>query len=173
MYIFFGDGYLGNQLFQYSFIKYHLKPKILLTTNFSALIDFIQDDKKIKIISVENKIIVFFLRRIFIFILKFLSLLRLINSILLETDRYKGTVIEGQKIIKRTGILPITFVFPHFFQNKKFHNNKSKNFIKIKKKYINLAQNFLKSLPTNNSKIIFLHVRLGQKTKHYYAPKDF
>ena len=33
MHIFFGDGYLGNQLFQYSFIKSHLKPKILLTTN--------------------------------------------------------------------------------------------------------------------------------------------
>ena len=37
MHIFFGDGYLGNQLFQYAFIKYKLKPRFLIEPD---LIDF-------------------------------------------------------------------------------------------------------------------------------------
>ena len=60
MHIFFGDGYLGNQLFQYSFIKFHIKPKSLFTTNFFPLLEFIENDKKLKIYSLENRVVVFF-----------------------------------------------------------------------------------------------------------------
>ena len=60
MHIFFGDGYLGNQLFQYSFIKFYIKPKKLFTTNFFPLLEFIEKDKKLKIYSLENRVVVFF-----------------------------------------------------------------------------------------------------------------
>ena len=136
MHIFFGDGYLGNQLFQYSFIKSHLKPKILLTTNFSALIEFIEKDNKIKIFNLKNRSLIFFFRRVFIYILKLFSFVRLINSVQLKTQRYKGTIIESESIIIKKGIFPITFIYPHFFQNCKFHLKKNKNNIRIKKKYL-------------------------------------
>lgn len=168
MHIFFGDGYLGNQLFQYSFIKFYLKPKLLLTTNFSALIEFIEKDNKIKILSFRNRLIVFFFRRIFIYVLKIFSHARLINSVKLKTYRYKGTLIESEKIITKKGIFPITFIFPHFFQNSKFHFNKNKKIIKIQEKYLKKANKFLNSVSKNKENIIFFHVRLGQKKKQNY-----
>ena len=146
MYIFFGDGYLGNQLFQYSFIKFYLKPKKLFTTNFFPLLEFLEKDKKLKIYSLENRVLVFFLRRFLIFILKFMSFIRLINSVSLDTYRYKGTIIERDKINKKSGIIPITFIYPHFFQNKKFHNSNNKKKIMIKKKHISRAKKFLDSI---------------------------
>ena len=74
MHIFFGDGYLGNQLFQYSFIKSHLKPKILLTTNFSALIEFIEKDNKIKIFNLKNRSLIFFFEEFLFIYLNYLVL---------------------------------------------------------------------------------------------------
>ena len=168
MHIFFGDGYLGNQLFQYSFIKFYIKPKRLFTTNFFPLQEFIENDKKLKIYSLENRVVVFFFRRIFIFILKFMSFIRLINSISLDTHKYKGTTIESDKIKKKSGIIPLTFIYPHFFQNKKFHNLNNRKKIKIKKKYLNRAKIFLDNISKDKNKIIFFHIRLGQKTKHHY-----
>ncbi len=168
MHIFFGDGYLGNQLFQYSFIKFYLKPKKLFTTNFFPLLEFLERDKKLKIYCLENRILVFFFRRFFIFILKFMSFIRLINSVSLDTYRYKGTIIESDKINKRSGIIPITFIYPHFFQNKKFHKSNNKNKIMIKRKHINRAKKFLDSISKDKNKIIFFHIRLGQKIRHHY-----
>lgn len=172
MHIFFGDGYLGNQLFQYSFIKSYLKPKILLTTNFSALIEFIEKDNKIKIFNLKNRSLIFFFRRIFIYILKLFSFVRLINSVQLKTQRYMGTIIESENIIIKKGIFPITFIFPHFFQNCKFHLKKNKNKIRIKKKYLKNATRYLSSVSKNTSNIIFFHLRLGQQIRHQYHTKN-
>ena len=101
MHIFFGDGYLGNQLFQYAFIKYKLKPRFLITTNFFPLLNLISIDKNNNILNIKNKYLVFFLRKFFIYFLILSSYLRMINFVCLRTERYKGTVIEKKTLIKK------------------------------------------------------------------------
>jgi hypothetical protein len=167
MHIFFGDGYLGNQLFQYAFIKYKLKPRFLITTNFFPLLNLISIDKNVNILNIKNKYLVFFLRKFFIYFLILSSYLRMINFVCLRTERYKGTVIEKKTLIKKRGLLPITFIFPHFFQNSFFFPELLKNKIRFKKKHVILSDKFFSKIPLRFNKV-FVHVRLGQIKKETY-----
>jgi hypothetical protein len=171
MHIFFGDGYLGNQLFQYAFIKYKLKPRFLVTTNFFPLLNLILTDKNINILNIKNKYLVFFFRKFFIYLLILSSYLRIISFISLRTERYKGTVIEKKNLIKKRGLLPITFIFPHFFQNRIFFSESLKNKIRFKKKHVVLSEKFFSKIPARFNKV-FVHVRLGQSKKEIYHITD-
>ena len=171
MHIFFGDGYLGNQLFQYAFIKYKLKLRFLVTTNFFPLLNLISIDKNINILNIKNKYLVFFFRKFFIYLLIFSSYLRIISFISLRTQRYKGTVIEKKNLIKKRGLLPITFIFPHFFQNSFFFSKSLKNKIRFKKKHVVLSEKFFSKIPPRLNKV-FVHVRLGQSKKETYHITD-
>ena len=84
-----------------------------------------------------------------------MSFIRLISSISLDTHKFKGTTIENDKIKKKSGIIPLTFIYPHFFQNKKFHNLNNRKKIKIKKKYLIRAKIFLDNISKDKNKIIF------------------
>ena len=64
MYFFFGDGELGNQLFQYKFIQGIIKNNTyLITSNFKDIEKLLIIDKKIKLINFENKFLVFFFKK--------------------------------------------------------------------------------------------------------------
>ena len=68
MIIFFGDGELGNQLFQYAFLTKVIKKKeLLITTNFAKILKVTKINKAINILNLKNKYLIFFSRRVLIF----------------------------------------------------------------------------------------------------------
>jgi hypothetical protein len=165
MYFFFGDGELGNQLFQFAFLKNRIKKnELLVTTNFNQLIKISSIDKSIRLLNLKNKYLVFFLRRIFIYILIFFSLIKIINSINVKKKRILGTVREENCIIKKKGILPITFVYPCFFQSKFFFKKIINSDFRFKKEFIFEAIKFLKEIPKKFNQV-FVHIRQGKSYK--------
>tara|TARA_B110000483_G_scaffold239754_1_gene318919 strand:+ start:432 stop:737 length:306 start_codon:yes stop_codon:yes gene_type:complete len=98
MYFFFGDGELGNQIFQYKFIEKIIKKKtILISTNFKDLDKLITLDKKISLINFENKYLVFLLRRVLIWVFILFTKLRLISSINVSRISLYGNKLEKKK----------------------------------------------------------------------------
>lgn len=160
MYIFFGDGELGNQLFQYRFIQGIFKKKnYLITSNFKDIKTFLKIDKKIKLINFENKFFVFFLRKIFIFVLYVLSYLKLINSINVPRNKIFETKIEKNSLEFKRGLINITFIFPRFFQSEYFFQKKKK--IVIKNQFKFKALNFIQKIP-KKFELVFIHYRQGK-----------
>lgn len=133
MIIFFGDGELGNQLFQFAFIKKIIKKKEkLVTTNFTQLKDLINIDN---LINFENKFLVFIFRKLLIYFFIIFSYLRIFNSINVKKKRVYGTVLEENFLIKKRGLLPIVYIFPCFFQSEFFFGEIKYSQFKFKKKY--------------------------------------
>ena len=123
MYFFFGDGELGNQIFQYKFIEKIIKKKtILISTNFKDLDKLITLDKKISLINFENKYLVFLLRRVLIWVFILFTKLRLISSINVSRISLYGNKLEKKKIIIKKGLFNSTFIYPRFFQSEFFFN---------------------------------------------------
>jgi hypothetical protein len=172
MYFFFGDGELGNQLFHFAFLKNKIKKnKLLITTNFHQLIKISSIDKNIKLLNFKNKYLVFFLRKIIIYIFIFFSQIKIINSINVKKKRIFGTIREENYIIEKKGIIPITFVYPCFFQSKFFFKNISNSSFRFKKKNILEAIKFLKKIPKKFNPV-FVHIRQGKSYKEDLDARD-
>ena len=163
MYFFFGDGLLGNQLFQFQFLKTHIKKnRTVFCTNFIELNKLIDFDNKIKFVIIKNKILVFFIRKILIWFFVLLSKLKIISSINVERKKVYGTKLEKKKIIFKNGLSNVTFVYPRFFQSEFFFKNLKEFKINIKPKHIICAKKFLSKIPPKK-KLIFIHYRQGRK----------
>lgn len=171
MYFFFGDGELGNQLFQYRFITQVVKKKeTICVTNFNELSKLIEFDKDIKFLIIKNKFLIFLLRRLLIWFFIVLSYFRVISSINVERKKLFGNKLEKKKIIKKKGLFNLFFIYPRFFQSEFFFKNK--NSIDIKKIHLTKAKRFLSNIP-KEKKIVFVHFRQGKKSavdknKHHY-----
>ena len=99
MYFFFGDGLLGNQLFQFQFLKTHTKKnRTVFCTNFIELNKLIDFDNKIKFVIIKNKILVFFIRKILIWFFVLLSKLKIISSINIERKKIYENKLEKKKL---------------------------------------------------------------------------
>tara|TARA_B110000977_G_scaffold183464_1_gene246127 strand:+ start:769 stop:1695 length:927 start_codon:yes stop_codon:yes gene_type:complete len=163
MYFFFGDGELGNQIFQYKFIEKIIKKKtILISTNFKDLDKLITLDKKISLINFENKYLVFLLRRVLIWVFILFTKLRLISSINVSRISLYGNKLEKKKIITKKGLFNSTFIYPRFFQSEFFFNIKKK--INIKPSHLKEAQIFFSGIPPRK-KYVFIHYRQGKSIK--------
>jgi len=158
MIFFFGDGKLGNQLFQLAFLhNFNKNKKIIFSSNFKEVFSLFNVVDIDFLVNVENK----YFRKISLKVLnpifKFLSFLRIVSCLRLDTNNILGTNVETKTIIKNTGILPIIFIYPNFFQSEFFFNKKFINNLKIKNIHVLKARKFLKNL--DNYELVFVHIR--------------
>lgn len=167
MKIFLADGGLGNQIFQYVFLK-TIKDnnEKIIVSGFEDLREVFEIDD-IVILNAENKWFRDVLYRLCMPVLKYLGDRRIISSIAVnhETvlDKYRR---ETATFTRQKGLFYfITFVKPGFFQSEKFFDRSVLKQLKIKDRYLEEADKFLQNIPQNNQKI-FVHIRRGDYKDH-------
>jgi hypothetical protein len=169
MKIFLADGRLGNQIFQYVFLKtiQDNNEKIIVSgfedlENIFEINDIINLNKK-------NKWVRRFLYRIIRPLFNFLADLKIISSISVNTEKvFKNYERETTKYTHTKGFIKFfTFVKLGFFQSEYFFDKSIAKNLKLKKKYLSKADIFLKSIPDDSYKI-FIHVRRADY-KNYYV----
>jgi hypothetical protein len=156
MIIFFSDGKLGNQLFQYAFLKtIAKKDEKIIATNMDNLLEVMDcNDEHFKNFSL-GKYRKFIVNRFIRKILVFLTKLKLIGYI--KQDRNETSALPSYT--EKKGIFPITFVDQDFFQSEKFFDPE-KFHIDIKQKYMDIARNIVEKIDSGFTRI-FVHVRRG------------
>lgn len=161
MIFYFAKGQLGNQIFQYMFLKSIQKNnETLIVSGFEDLQEVfeIKDianlDKRLK----STKTLVNINRRI----LAALSAIKVINGIQIIHDMTSESVSrETTRYSYTKGLInSITFVKPGYFQSESFFDKTLTRKLKIKDKYLKLAENFLRQCPEGSQKI-FIHIRRG------------
>jgi hypothetical protein len=164
MIIFFGKGRLGNQLFQYAFIKNFSKPKeLIITSNFAELLDLFKVNENI--LNIKNKYLNVLIKRLALPILRFCAKRKIISSYKVNKINIAGCYMSDTTYSKEKGFLPIKFIYPGYFQGEVFFSNDNVKNLKIKEKYLDKARSFLKTLPANKNKL-FVHVRQTDYKKH-------
>jgi len=159
MLIFFANGRLGNQIFQYAFLKtIAKKDETLIIYNFDSIIDVFDVPRRKTLIIKKRRYLRAILRLIARPFLILLSRLRLISLIQQDNDNFDGYKYNSDTYTKKDGILPFTFVDTNFFQSENFFNDNVPNGIIIKSKHLNKANNLLADIPSNKHKI-FVHIR--------------
>ncbi|GLI54153.1 alpha-1,2-fucosyltransferase [Thermodesulfovibrio yellowstonii] len=177
MIIFISDGRLGNQLFQYAFLRTIAKKnEKIITISMDIFKKYFEVNnhnfKNMKL----GKYVLFFVRKILRpYFLMTLVKLRFIGYI--KQDRNEISALPGFK--KKLGLLPIIFVETDFFQSESFFEKDKLDF-GIKQEYFEKAQKFLEQIPKVYTNI-FVHIRrtdylsesyLGEKginlPKNYY-----
>lgn len=155
MILFYSDGRLGNQIFQLAFLREIAKSREkIITFNLKKVLLTFDISLKVKNIEIENKICQFTSRKLFCWFFELLSFFRIINIIYEDFDLVTYH--------KKSGLLWfVTYLRTGFFQSEKFFNKeKFLNEVTIKDVYLQEAQEFLKNVPENFTKI-FIHVRRG------------
>jgi len=163
MIFFFGDGKLGNQIFQFFFLHSFFKKEKIISLSFIEFSILFKKNYSNLIIKNNFKYLKYLSVKIFNFLFILLSSLRIISSVKPQVKKIYNTVCELQKLIYVNGFLPITFVYPYFFQSDFFFKKKITNNFKINDDHIQKAKNYLsKYIIKNNShnfQPIFIHIR--------------
>ena len=154
MLIFLASGQLGNQLFQYAFLK------TIQKNNETIVVSRVKD---LKVVFENIEIIHIKSRKLTRWLTKFLTLLdskKIISSIQVNHEYINSFRREKTSFTKKEGKLRfITFVREGYFQSEKCFNYEKIQNLKIKQKYLKTADNFLKKIPANAFKV-FVHVRI-------------
>lgn len=167
MIIFLADGRLGNQIFQYSFLKtISKKNETIVCFNMKMFFESFDFDNH-RIWHCSNKYIVFLFRTIVIsLILKPMCKTRFINYI--EQKKDAANMISLPDWSEKKGLLTfIRYVNNDFFQSEIFFNQKSISDLRIKEKYIIEARKFFSEIPENFNKV-FVHVRRGDIINEFF-----
>ncbi|MCY6412414.1 alpha-1,2-fucosyltransferase [Acinetobacter sp. VNH17] len=156
MIIFFSDGRLGNQIFQYAFLNtIARKNERIITTNMKSFLntfDCMNDKfKTYQPCKYQASFIRIVLKRIFYFLVN----IRLIGYI--KQNYNNQHPLPG--INRKHGLFPVTYVETHFFQSESFFDMQKLNFC-LKPFYIANAKNILRTIPDTFTKV-FVHVRRG------------
>lgn len=164
MILFFSDGRLGNQFFQYSFLKSIARGnETIFVTNMCLFEQACNiSNKNFKNFAI-NKYLSFIVR-VFVkpYILMLLVKLKLISYIC--QDKYDGSILPTVSSSK--GLLPITLVETDFFQSEKLFDSSKIDF-ELKSIYYKRAEKILSNLP-NDLPMVFLHVRRGDYLTEIY-----
>jgi len=160
MLIFLGDGRIGNQIFQYVFLKtIQDNNERIIVSGFEELKEVFEINDLINF-NKNNKWLRFLLFRICRPIMYFLSNIRFISSITIKHEtilniysRESTTYDSIKGVVKR-----ITFVKLGFFQSEKFFDKSIINNLKFKEGFLITATKLLNSIPNNCHKI-FIHIR--------------
>lgn len=162
MKFFLADGRLGNQIFQYVFLKTIQKNnEQIIVSGFEDLKEVFEIDDVVNL-NKKNRWIRAFLFRICKPLFNLFSDKSIISSILIDheevLEKYRR---ESITFSKSKGFFSfITFVKLGFFQSEKFFDEKIAKKLKIKDKYLVEADMFLNSISKNSNKI-FIHIRRG------------
>lgn len=156
MILFFADGRLGNQIFQYAFLNTIAKKnEKIVSTRMNQLVNTFEiNNKNFKQIDL-NKYLLFLLKK-FIkpYVLYFFVKLKIIGYI--KQDRNETSALPTVKIAR--GLFPITLVESNFFQSEVFFDN---NFdIVIKRHFLDVAKKMICNVGEEFTKV-FVHVRRG------------
>ncbi|MFA4849418.1 MAG: alpha-1,2-fucosyltransferase [Methanoregula sp.] len=153
------DGRLGNQIFQYAFLKTIAKKnETILCFNmkmFYETFDF--DDRGMWHHS--N----YYFRLIFIgvlvpLILRSLSKARIINYV---EQKKQINLIPLPYWSETRGLFPfIRYVNSDFFQSETFFNREATSNLKIKEKFLDESRQFISKIPENYN-LVFVHIRRG------------
>ena len=160
MKIFLADGRIGNQIFQYLFLKtIQDNNEKIIVSGFEELIEVFQINDFINI-NKNNRWIRALLFRICKPILNFLSNKKIISSIVIKHEKVLNNYIrESTTFNSIHGIVKrITFVKLGFFQSEIFFDKYLANSLKFKEVYLITATELLNSIPNNCHKI-FVHIR--------------
>jgi len=159
---------LGNELFQYAFLRSIARneEKIYCLGGMDELADgFDLNDSNFYILS-PHRYVNFFLIRLFIPSFFWLAKRRLFNYYELSD---KSEVSSIKKINKKYGLIPINFVRTGFFQSEEmFIDQKIK--LKIQQRYMKNALKIFNTLPKDRIKV-FVHVRRGDYLQEIYNGK--
>ena len=162
MIIFLADGRLGNQLFQYAFLKTLQKENEKIIVSGFEDIKEVFEDSDFTNINKRNRWLKFLLFRLLKPVFNFLSDMRVISSVEVIREKVLEKFSrESCAVSTKKGFLSdITFVKLGFFQSESFFDKKKLGDIKIKKEYLSKAAKILSNIPQNNHKI-FVHIRRG------------
>lgn len=162
MILFLADGRLGNQIFQYAFLKTIQRDnENIIVSGFEELREVFKINNIINL-NKKNKFLRIFIYRIMKPILIFLADKKIISSInvnhekILSKYRRETTTYSKQK-----GLFDgFIFVKLGFFQSEDFFNNKIVEDLNIQDKYLSQADELLNRISVNTNKV-FVHIRRG------------
>jgi hypothetical protein len=176
MVFFFGDGKLGNQIFQYAFLNSFFKNKKIFSFSFIELFFLLKKIPNNFVINIKNKYLKYLSNRILNLLFIFLSSLRIISSIKPQIKKIYDMDCELRKLIRIKGFLPITFVYPYFFQSDFFYKKEIIKKFKIRNEYISKAKNYILKYTINNNsnnlEPIFVHIRRNDFKNFIIADKS-
>lgn len=159
MIFFFGHGRLGNQMFQYSFIKSaEDKEQRIISYNFEDLVELF--DAIPKVTNIKNRALRKLITIFAIPLLEFLAKKSFITSYKVDTYNENGFEVPDITYTKIKGLVPVVYVYPCFAQSEAFFRKNIVNKLVMKKRYEESAGNFLASIPAKYNKV-FVHVRRG------------
>ncbi|MCK4842953.1 MAG: alpha-1,2-fucosyltransferase [Methylococcales bacterium] len=162
MLIFLADGQLGNQIFQYMFLKTIQKNnEAIIVSGFEELVKVFEIEDIVNL-NKKNRWVRVFLFRIMKPLLTFLSDKSIVSSVLIKHERVLGDYRRESLMFdtKSGGVTKVTFVKLGFFQSESFFKKEMARKLKIKKLYLSQAVSFLSDIPKKNHKI-FIHIRRG------------
>ncbi len=164
MIFFISDGRLGNQLFQYAFLKTIAKnEEKIIVLNMNKLQEVMEVYNK-NFINIKCNKYLYYLFKLIVpkYVFKPLIKVRLISYI--KQDRNRTSALPSYK--KISGLFPFTYVETDFFQSEKFFDKDKLDF-EIKKSYVDNAKIFINSLPKEVTPV-FVHVRRGDYVYEKY-----
>lgn len=167
MKIFFADGRLGNQIFQYVFLKTNKKNnESIIVSGFEELKEVFEIDDVINL-NKKNKWVRYFIFKINKPLLILLSDKKVISSISINYEKVLNEYRrESTSFDAKVGFIKyIIFVKLGFFQSENFFNKEVANKLEIKQTYIDNASIFLSGI-SNKFHKVFIHIRRGDYKNH-------
>jgi hypothetical protein len=158
MIIFISDGRLGNQIFQYSFLKtISKKDETIVCLNMEMFFKTFDFDRH-GIWHITNKYIRFFLNKIAPLMLTPLYKARIINFVAQKKDIHLGPLPDWSE---KRGLLPfIRYVKTGFFQSEIFFDKTLVSDLQIKDIYMVNARQIISAISEDYTKV-FIHIRRG------------
>jgi len=162
MILFLADGRLGNQMFQYVFLKTIQRDnEKLIVSGFEDLQEVCQINDIVNL-NKKSKGLRIFLFRLCKPVLEFLSNKKIISSISVKHEKVLGQYRrEDISYLEEKGLInSIVFVKLGFFQSEEFFTKEIAQKLMIKKGFLEKANKFLSMIPTASYRV-FIHIRRG------------
>lgn len=161
MLIFFADGRLGNQLFQYSFLQtIRQKHEILLTSGLEEVDKYFEHENFANI-SREIRAARILMYEILKRILSFLAHYKVITTIKVVREVVSGLDRETSRLETAKGLFTnLKYVELSYFQSQSFFKGSIVKKLKIKDGYNQVASGFISDIP-GGSYPVFVHIRRG------------
>lgn len=160
MKIFLADGRIGNQIFQYLFLKtIQVNNEKIIVSGFEELREVFQINDFINL-NKNNRCVRALLFRICKPILSFLSDKKIISSIAVKKEKMlENCIRESTSYDTKQGIINrVTYVKLGFFQSEVFFDKSFTSNLKFKETYLTKSSELLNCIPNNCHKI-FVHIR--------------